>query len=140
MKKLFLIAFTVLFAIGVNAQNSTPRFGTKASDDNTGRTLTYASLSPTLAATDSISPNASVTFYKFVTLAGAKTITANIKKSRKWDRAILEFTADASNRVVTFSTNLVSTGTVTVLASKKATVTFIFDGSTWIETARAVQP
>jgi hypothetical protein len=141
MKKLFLIAFTALFALSVNAQSTKPRFGTSASEDNTGRTLTYSSkVSVTLAATDSISPNASMTFYKFTTLAGAKTINAKIKNAHQWDLIILEFTADGTNRVVTFGTNFISAGTDTVVASKKSIVSFVFDGVAWIERSRFIQP
>lgn len=139
MKKLLLIAILGLFTVVGISQNNTPRIP-NAPQDNTGRNLTLTSLTPTLAATDSISPNASFTYYKFVTIAGAKTITANIKRSRKWDHVELVFTADGTNRVVTFSTGFVPNGTVTVAASKKAVIGFVFDGVAWLEEFRTIQP
>lgn len=139
MKKLFLIAIVSLFTMSGIAQNATPRIP-NAPQDNTGRNLTFAFASPTLAATDSIAPNSGVTYYKFVTIAGAKTITCNTKRSRKFDKVEMIFTADGTNRVVTFSTGFIPNGTMTVAANKQAVIKFIFDGTNYLEETRTVQP
>lgn len=140
MKKIFLIAILGLFTLTSFSQALTPRFGGPPPADNTGRNLTYISLSPTLLATDSIAPNASYTFYKFTTLAEAKTITANVKRSRKCDHIEMVFTSDGTGRVVTFSTGFIPLTTLTLVASKKATINFVFDGVAWLEESRSIQP
>lgn len=141
MKKLLLIAFTALFTISVNAQSIIPRFGTKTSDDNTGRTLTLKSRLPAaFVAVDTISPDASITYYKFATMTAAKSVVAIVKKSRQWDEITMVFTADATQRIVTLSTGFTANGTLTVAASKKASIKFVFDGAAWVETARFIQP
>lgn len=48
------------------------------------------------------------------------------------------FSADGTNRVVTFGANIKSAGTLTVLANKYGTASFIFDGTNWIETGRVL--
>jgi hypothetical protein len=48
------------------------------------------------------------------------------------------FAADATIRVVTFSTGFQSAGTASVAASKFGTVVFKFNGTAWIEKSRAL--
>ncbi len=126
-------------------QATSPRFGTLKNQDNTGRVLTYKYSTPTLAdAGDSvaISPNASKTIYNAAALTHAKTVKVGKVNAKVCDELIFIFTSDTltAGRVVTFSTNfVVSASTLTVDASQKATISFIFDGVAWIETSRAKQ-
>lgn len=140
MKKIFLIAVVSLLTITANAQ----RFS-----NNSGYLPSSASYS-VVFATDSISPNSGESFYQFGTLTAAKTITIKSNSAKKWDKVTIEFTCDTltAGRVVTFNTGTnpkallwtTSSGnTMTVKASKKALISFIFDGTYWCEDRRSVQ-
>lgn len=141
MKKIFsLLVILSMFCIVMDAQNSSARF----SNDATYANLPQISKTKTLASTDTVTPSAFVTYYSFSQLTAAKTLAVTISKSRLWDKLVLEFNCDTltAGRVVTFSTNFITTssgGTITVKKSKKALVSFIFDGTAWIEQSRTVQ-
>ena len=62
-------------------------------------------------------------------LTGATTINATLTNLRQFDRIYFHFSADGTNRVVTFGTGFVSSGTLTVTASKDATAVGIYDGT-----------
>lgn len=64
----------------------------------------------------------------YAQLTGAMTINATTTGSQ-FDRITFHFSADGTNRVVTFGTGFVSSGTVTVTASKDATVVGVYDGT-----------
>jgi hypothetical protein len=106
--------------------------------DNTGRVLTHAVIEPAYAATLSVTPNASKTWIKPATLTGAMTINIVDSLSQKYDELVIMLNADATNRVVTFGTNFKSAGTITVTASKTATLHFNYDGTDWLEAGRAI--
>ncbi len=133
MKNLFLLIFSVALSFGAMAQSTTPRFGTKPSDDNTGRVLTYKYLTPAYAASIAINPSAYSTTVKFGTLTGALTLTSVVASSFATDNLKLIFLADGTNRVVTFSTGFSSGGNVTVNAGTTMTVNFTFDGVGWVQ-------
>jgi len=82
------------------------------------------------ASTSALTP---VSAYKqivnYAQLTGAMTINATVTNLNQWDELIFVFEADSSQRIVTFGTNFLSSGTVTVTASKGATVYAIFDGT-----------
>lgn len=139
MKKIFLIAIVSLLSIASYAQSTTPRFKNPPKD-NTGRNITYEYYTPAYVASDTIGPKASHTFYKYATLTGARAIAVNVKKSYQFDKISMVFTSDATGRVVTFGAGFVPyTATLTLIASKQATVEFIFDGAAWVETTRTIQ-
>lgn len=71
-------------------------------------------------------------FYQYVSyaqLTGAMTINATVTNLLQGDKVEFWFESDASQRVVTFGTNFLSSGTVTIPASKGATVIGTFDGT-----------
>jgi hypothetical protein len=72
-----------------------------------------------------------VQFFCYAQLTGAMTINAatTIARLSQWDEVVFILEADASQRIVTFGTGFVSSGTVTVTAAKGATVRGIFDGT-----------
>lgn len=74
----------------------------------------------------------------FAQLTGALTINATVTGLKQFDEVVLHFSADGTNRVVTFGTNFISTGTLTVTASKDATWTGVFDGVNIKEVSRAI--
>jgi len=142
MKKFLLLSALFAFSLCMNAQITTPRFGTTKNKDNTGRVLTYKYESVTYTATDTVVANAYETIWKMGTLTGAQTLRATVTNCHVGDKLEIMFTCDTltAGRVVTFSTGfVVSASTLTVDASQKATISFIFDGVAWIETARAKQ-
>lgn len=71
-------------------------------------------------------------------LTGALTLTAVVTGALIGDILIFVFSADGTNRVVTFSTNFNSAGTLTVVASKFGSTSFCYNGTAWIETGRAL--
>jgi|GEM_PF-2368528 len=146
MKKIFLIATLAIFTLTASAQR-----WQNAPADNTGRNLTFLSITKSLSSTDSIKPCGSESFYKFNAITAAKTLIIKTTEAKLWDRVTVEFTCDTltPGRVVTFSTGTganintlwtsSSGNTITVKTSKKAVVTFLYDGTAWSEEKRSVQ-
>jgi len=117
---------------------SNPRFGITPSDDNTGRVITYSYYNPAYASTIAVAPNASSTSYIVQQLTGALTLTASTGAALPLDKITFVFSSDSTNRVVTFGTGFSSSGTLTVTASKKATASFVYDGTSFVELSRTV--
>ena len=114
------------------------RFGIASHEDNTGRVLTNYYVKPAYASTISVNLNASKSYVAPAQLTGASTINAVVTNCVEFDEAQFVFSADGTNRVVTFGTNFKTSGTVTVTASKYATVKFVFNGTYWIEVSRTI--
>lgn len=152
MKKILSISFLVaLFATNVNAQSTSPRWGSgPPSNDNTGRVLTYAVQSVPTVSTTAVKYQVVQSYNTVIhigTLTHALTDSVSTAYSYDGDMLTFVFTADTltAGRVVTFGNNLKSAGTLTVPNSKSshsgcATATFIFDGTNkrWTEIARAI--
>lgn len=139
MKKILLsLCIVALVALTASAQ----RFGTLPSGDNTGQTTTYISKAITIASTDSIAPGASHTFYT-IPVAAAKTLRIKNTNAKTWDRVLIQFTADATNRLITLTgTKMLADtqrDTITVFASKIATVEFYYNGTKWVQFHRYQQ-
>jgi hypothetical protein len=56
----------------------------------------------------------------------AATTIANLTQ---WDEVVFVFEADGTQRIVTFGTSFLASGTVTIPADKGATCRGIFDGT-----------
>jgi hypothetical protein len=117
---------------------ATPRFGTTPSTDNTSRVLTNYYAEPAYVATLALTPNAANAIYRPATLTGAMTINLTVTSAKVCDRLTFLFVADGTNRVVTFGTGTTSSGTLTVTASKKAAITFMFDGTAYVACGREI--
>lgn len=121
---------------------TTFRFAQGANNDNTFRTKIQDAFIKAYASTIALVLNADLTQVLVAQLTGAVTITASVGSATQapfvGDKLELIFSADGTNRVVTFGTGFASTGTLTVAASKKATAVFIFDGAAWVEVSRAI--
>lgn len=150
MKKFLSIAMIALTAIFIAPQVSAQRFGDGRHSDNTGRVVTYVDKSVTLANTDSITPNASYSFYTITALTAAKTVGIRTTLAKKWDQVQIKFTSDTltAGRIITFQTTsggstvlwtTTSGNTVTAKKSKSVVMTFIFDGTVWMEENRSIQ-
>lgn len=120
------------------AASTTPRFGTTPGDDNTGRVLSLDLKRPAYAATVNLKPNASKTFAFFATLTGAITINVDTSRAFAGDQLVIVLASDGTSRTATFGTGTKSVGTIAPAISKKATTTFVFDGTDWVETGRGI--
>lgn len=107
-------------------------------NDNTGRLLRLAESDVAYAATIAVTPNASKTYYHVAQLTGNATINATVSSCEKGDEVVFLFSADASNRTVTFGTGLNASATIVVAANKNATTSFVYNGTTFVETGRAI--
>lgn len=132
MKKLLTIALIGLFAFASSAQITTPRFGTTPNKDNTGRVLTYAYVAPVYASTYTVVANAYETTVKMGTLTGAQTISATVTNCHVTDILHLLFTADGTNRIVTYSTGFSTVENDTVQAGTSSYQNFVFNGTSWV--------
>ena len=76
----------------------------------------------------------------YAQLTGAMTINAAtvLTGFRQFDIVHFHFSSDASIRVITFGTGFASAGTLSTVASKDATATFIFDGVALKEMSRSI--
>lgn len=138
MKKIFSIAIVALFTLTALTSNA-QRWGTSDNKDNTGRVVTYKELTPAYSATVTVTPNASYTYVKPAALTGELTVNATETNAKKYDEITFIFTCDTSIRIVTFGTNFVSSGTLTLVASKQGTARFVYDGSNYVEISRTIQ-
>jgi hypothetical protein len=114
------------------------RFIAGAGQDNTFRTVTQDAQQPAYAATIAIIPTQQVTLVNPAQLTGALTMTATVTNLYIGDIVRCMFSADATNRVVTFSTGFAASGTLTVVASKFGFVEFMFNGTVLQEMGRAL--
>jgi len=85
---------------------------------------------------------AAKTIFRIAQATGALSITIGVGDSTtppmSGDEAEIWLSSDGTGRVVTFSTGFAPTGTLTMVASKKAVANFVFDGAAWIEKSRAI--
>jgi hypothetical protein len=72
-----------------------------------------------------------------ITPTGAETINA-LSGGIAGQRATFLFAADGSARTITFGTNFAASATVVRGASLRASIEFVSDGTTWIETNRLI--
>ncbi|RYD57015.1 MAG: hypothetical protein EOP56_09415 [Sphingobacteriales bacterium] len=121
---------------------TTSRFAGGENNDNTYRILTHQDQAPAYAASIAITTKEYSTTVMPAQLTGALTLTIGVGTSTtapmKGDIVRFVFSADGTNRVVTFSTGFQSAGTLTVVASKFGSASFMFNGTAWIETGRAL--
>lgn len=140
MKKILFLAIAIVtIATTSFAQHTTPRYSTSSSADNTGRVLTLYYSAPAYASTIAIKPRASENTVVVGQLTGNVTITATTVNSYAGDIMRVCFSNRAAADTVTLSTGFkVSATTVAIPSSKYATMTFIFDGTYWIEASRTI--
>ncbi len=75
----------------------------------------------------------------YAQLTGAMTINANVSGLWQFQQVFIHFATDGTERIVTFGTGFVSSGTLTIAASKDATVQCVFDGVNLKVVSREVQ-
>lgn len=139
MKKYILLALFSLGVLASSAQHTNARFSPPK--DNTGRSLSYKLLTPTYAATVYVQPSNYETVVLADTLTGAQLDSASVTGAWVGDRLTYIFQSDTASggHVVTFGNNMITSGTLTVDGSQKASIQFIFDGVAWIACGREKQ-
>jgi len=105
------------------------RYGSDDYQDYTGRLITQEYLAPAYAATLAIEPTKQFTTINVAQLTGALTINATVTGCYIGDEVTILLATDGTQRTVTLGTNILSSGTVTIPASKTATVKLVFDGT-----------
>lgn len=139
MKKILgLIAIVSIAFLGnANAQ----RFGTTSHSDNTGRVLTYVWSHPTSTATSlKVTPNAYHTIVRD-TLNSNQSDSVITTSAKDCDLLTYIFVNRATADTVTLSTGYhYVTSTIPIPASKKATISFIYDKTVgkFIELSRSI--
>lgn len=107
--------------------------GSTATDNNTFESKGRKAVSQIYEATSIplFATGAARQVFNYAQLTGAMTINAatTIANLTQGDEIIFIFEADASQRIVTWGTGFVSSGTVTVTAAKGATCRGIYDGT-----------
>lgn len=123
------------------------RFSGLKNDDNTFRVLSGDYQTPAYAATIAlvIKPYAHRTIVNPAVLTGVVTFSTVLGTQAADDNGpfvgdTIQFllTPDGTTRVVTFGTGFLPNGTLSVTTAKYATISFIFNGTAWIETGRTV--
>ena len=141
MKKLISFLIAIIAIVSVNAQSTSPRWGSAKNEDNTGAVLTwkYTTLNDAIGA-DSviIAPNAYFSVYKFTVVDSIYFKTPVLKNSYLGDNISLIATGSTGGKIKFASTNLVTSGTATLSSGGKAVIKFIFDGAKWVESDRSV--
>lgn len=108
-------------------------------NDNTGRLLNFEEFTPAYAATIALTPNASETFVNPAQLTGNAVINLTVTNCKIQDKLVIVLNSDGSARTVTLGTGMAgAAATIVCGADLKATISFIFDGTAFIETARSV--
>lgn len=142
MKKLFAIIFLLAISVVMYGQSTSPRFGTLKNQDNTGRVLTFKTVSLTDATgvdTLSITPNAFTTYVK-IAMKDSLTVKPVVTTSYYGDQLIIICTATTGTPFLKFTgSNWLSAGKATLSSNLRAVIKFVFDGAKWVETGRYVQ-
>lgn len=124
--------------------STSARFPGTAGKENTSRAEFNDYQNPTYASSIAIAtkPHAARTLVQ-ITLAGALSLTIGTGSSTTapyvGDQITFLIKSDASIRVVTFSTGFQPAGTLSTVANKTVSASFMFDGTGWQETGRAIQ-
>ncbi len=124
MKK-FRLILGVVFAVAVFMAFS-PSFGDKYPF---GERMGVVLIS---ADTVEVTPNNLTLTYAMMAMDTSAVINVDTDNSIAGDRIVLEFTADASNRVVKWNTNITAV-TDSVLAEKTKLFEFVFNGNAFLE-------
>lgn len=101
-----------------------------ATDNNSLESKGVKSYTQVFAATSAwAAVSAYIQHVCYTQLTGAMTINATTTSLLQFDEVYFWFGTDGTQRVVTFGTGFLSSGTVTIPASKGAIVKAIFDGT-----------
>ena len=145
MKKIILFAALAIFAAcNVKAQTTTPRFGTTKNSDQTYRRMNLGYVSVTDAAgLDSfrVNTNSFRTIYKVALVDSLMFASPTITNAYFGDELTFVISGTSGNKFKfsTVTTNFQGAGTATLSSGLNAILTFVFNGSKWVEKSRVVQ-
>lgn len=142
MKIIICLVSFILLSGALFAQSTAPRYGTTPNSDNTGRSLTYAYKSFVDAVgtdTAKIIPSAYSSTYRLTLTDSLRVQVMNVGSSYADDNISVIASGATGTKVVFLGTNWITAGTATLAAGGRAIITFKFDGSKWVESARVVQ-
>jgi hypothetical protein len=110
--------------------------------DNTSRTLKNDYQAPAFSSTIALVLFASFTIVKVGDLTGALALSAGVGSANSapyvGDSLLVLFTS-ASGATVTLGAGMLVTATTIVIpATKTANISFVFNGASWVEEARAI--
>ncbi len=124
-----------------------PRFTGTPNTENTERAIKRGYLAPVFAASISLAAAgySAINAHHLVVpglLTGVVTFTAPVGNATTGayvgDTLLFLLTPDGTTRVVTFGTGFAPNGTLSVTTAKYASISFVFNGTVWIETGRTV--
>lgn len=124
--------------------STSPRFTGSASTDNTDRRIKNGFQNPAYAASIAvtIAETDANTLVQVAQLTGALTITIGVGSADTppyvGDKVRFMFQTDGTQRIVTFGTGFVSSGTLTIPASKYGSVEAVFNGAKWQVVSREI--
>lgn len=142
MKKLIALIVFVVAAFAVNAQSTTPRFGTAKNQDNTGRVLTYAYQTATdTQGADSLllNPNAWKTTVRITMLDSFCMKNPVVTRSYAGDNIVIIASGANGTKLKFSGANYLTSGTATLSSVGRAVISLVFDGAKWVEVSRTVQ-
>ena len=123
---------------------TTARFTGAAGKDNTHRILfnDFQTLTTSANIVCATKPHAAHTTFILAVATATPAITIGVGTSTTapfvGDTVEFIIAADGTTRVITFSTGFAPSGTLSVTASKKITISFIFNGTDWQERNRGI--
>lgn len=107
-----------------------PRNWDNRPKDNTGRSITRGYQELAYSATIALVCAAvNLQYIWFAQLTGALTVNATVTDLKDMDEVVLLFETDGTQRIVTLGTNFLSSGTITIPASKTACVRGVYDAT-----------
>lgn len=97
----------------------------------------YKEIKPvSYASTAALTPTQEESTYNFSQLTGDITVSTTKVFSYTTDRMTCLFTADGSDRTVTFTSNFSENGSLVVPSGGYAVIGFVFNGTNWVESFR----
>lgn len=141
MKKIITIV-AVLFATATFSQSTSPRFGTLKNQDNTGRAVTYKYQSiKDAAGADSanVAPSAYQTIVRVALVDSFTLKNPTVTQCYSGDVVKVVVSGASGNKLKIVGANWISAGTATLSSGARAVISFIFDGSKFVELSRVVQ-
>jgi hypothetical protein len=147
MKRIILLSIIIALTTTLKAQYATPRTGTGTGNDNTYRALNFRYLPVTDATgNDTVKLNLNA-YHTSVSLpALTDSITFNftsVANCYLGDEVVFTVKNTSGGTKVKFGGSNYQVGSggsvLTLTASKRATIKFVFDGTTWLEAGRLVQ-
>ena len=140
--KVFLFAAIAICAcLATSAQSTAPRWGLGNNGDNTGRALNYryAVVTDTAGADTTVIRSRAWETIVRVNLLDSLSVSPVLTNAYAGDRLIFLATGTSGDKLKFVGSNWISAGAATLSSGLRAVVTFIFDGTKWVEKSRVVQ-